>query len=166
MTLKTIDFSKKYFECDGRKFYLKDTLSFNRYRELQKLVLEFGYSATFVDIFKNLRTAWDHLNSLKLGDASVTIHNIMYGIKNLEEKYDPALRLCALFIDEEGEDSTVYDEGKMREKIDCWSRECAVTPFFQLAANLVPSWINAYKIVTQNGLREEKPSVHGQSQTE
>jgi hypothetical protein len=154
--LRVIDFSKKYFECDGRKFYLKDTLSFNRYRELQKIILEFGYSATFVDIFKNLRIAWDHLNNLHLGDAAVMLHNIMYGIKNLEDKDDPALRICALFIDEEGEDPTVYDEGKMREKIDCWSRELSVTPFFQLAANLVPSWINAYKIVSQTGLKKER----------
>ena len=156
MTLKTVDFSKKYFECDGRKFYLRDTLSFNRYRELQKCILEFGYSATFVDIFKNLRVAWDHLNNLKLGDAAVTIHNIMYGIKSLDDKDDPALRICALFIDEEGEDATQVDEGKMREKIDCWGKECSVAPFFQLAASLVPSWINAYKIVSQSGLKAEK----------
>lgn len=164
--LKTVDFSKKYFECQGRKFYLKDTLSFNRYKELQKLVIEFGYSATFIDLFKNIKTAWDHMNALKFGDAAVTLHNIMIGIKNLEDKDDAALRMCALFINEEGEDGTVYDEGKMKEKIDCWAKECAVTPFFRLAANLVPSWINAYKIVTQSGFGEEKEKVQNQSRNE
>jgi hypothetical protein len=149
--LREIDFSKKYFECDGRKFYVRDSLSFVRYRELQKLNLEFGYSATFNDIFKNIRTAWDFLNATKLGEAAVVLHNIMYGVVSLEEKNDPALRLCALFIDEDGEDPTVYDEGKMREKIECWSKELAVLPFFQLAANLVPGWMNVYKIVTQDG---------------
>jgi len=163
--LKNIDFSKKFFECQGRKFYIKESLSFNRYRELQKLILEFGYSATFVDIFKNLRIAWDHLNNLKLGDAAVTLHNIMYGIKNLEDKDDAALRICALFMDEEGEDATQYDEGKMREKVDCWSKECSVTPFFQWAANAVPSWINAYRIVSQSGLKEEG-KAQSQSKTE
>ena len=162
MTLRDIDITKKYFECDGRKFYIKDTLSFNRYHELQKLILEFGYSASFVDIFKNLRKAWDNLNSLKLGEAAIEIHNIMYGIKELEEKHDPALRICALFIDEEGEDPTVYDEGKMSEKIDCWGKELSVTPFFQLAANAVPHWTQAYKVVSRDGLvkakeRKEQP---------
>lgn len=155
MELRTLDFSKKHFTCDGRKFYVRDTLSFNRYRELQKIVIEFGYSATFVDLFKNIRTAWDHMNALKFGDAAVVLHNIMIGLKSLEEKHDPAFRMCALFIDEEGEDATVYDEAKMREKIDCWAKECSVTPFFQLAANLVPSWINAYKIVSKDGSKEE-----------
>ena len=77
-------------------------------------------------------------------------------LRSLEEKDDPALRMCALFIDEEGEDPTVYDEGKMKEKIDCWASELSVTPFFQLAASIVPAWTAAYKIVTQNGLKEEK----------
>jgi hypothetical protein len=156
MELKVIDFSQKYFECQGRKFYVKDSLSFIRYRELQKLNLEFGYSATFHDIFKNVRTAWDYLNSTKLGEAAVVLHNIMYGVVSLEEKDDPALRLCALFIDEEGEDATVYDEGKMKEKIDCWSKECAVLPFFQLASNLVPGWMPAFQVVSQSGLKSEK----------
>ena len=102
--LRVIDFAQKNFECQGRKFYVKDTLSFTRYRELQKINLEFGYSATFHDTFKHIREAWDLLNSTKLGEAAVILHNIMYGLVSLEDKDDPALRLCALFIDEEGED--------------------------------------------------------------
>lgn len=155
--LRKIDFNTKHFECGGRKFYLQDTLSFTRYRELQKLIIEFSFSATFVDLFKNIRTAWDFMNSLKLGEAAVVLHNIMVGIKTLDDKDDAALRMCALFINEEGEDSTKYDEAKMKEKIDCWGAELDVSPFFQLAANLVPSWINAYKIVSRDGLSEEKP---------
>lgn len=153
MELRTIDFSTKHFECQGRKFYVKDTLSFTRYRELQKINLEFGYSATFHDIFKNIKTAWDYLNQTKLGEAAVVLHNVMYGVVSLDDKDDAALRMCALFIDEEGEDPTVYDEGKMREKIECWGKELSVTPFFQLAANLVPNWISAYQTVSQNGLK-------------
>jgi hypothetical protein len=156
MELRVIDFSKKHFECDGRKFYIKDTLSFARYRELQKLNLEFGYSATFHDVFNHIKEAWDFLNQTKLSEAAVVLHNIMYGVVSLEDKDDPALRLCALFIDEEGEDAIVYDEGKMREKIECWSKELAVLPFFQLAASLVPHWSAAYRVVIPDGSQEEK----------
>lgn len=156
MELRSIDFSKKFFECGGRKFYVRDTLSFNRYRELQKINLEFGYSATFQDVFKHIREAWDFLNQTKLGEAAVVLHNIMYGVVSLEEKDDPALRLCALFIDEEGEDPAVYDEGKMREKIECWSKELDISPFFQLAAGLVPHWTAAYQIVSRSGSNQEK----------
>lgn len=154
--LRVIDFKDKFFECGGRKFYVKDSISFNRYRELQKLIIEFGYSATFNDVFKNLRIAWDQLNNLKLGDAAVTIHNVMYGVVSLNEKDDPALRMCALFIDEEGEDPTVYDEGKIKEKIACWGGELDVLPFFHLASDLVEGWTNAYKVVIPNGSKEDK----------
>jgi hypothetical protein len=167
MKLKNVDFSKKYFMCDGRKFFLRDSLSFNRYRELQKLILEFGFSASFVDIFKNTRKAMDFINDTKSGEAYVLLHNMALGVMKLEDKDDAALRMCALFLNEEGEDETVFDEGKMREKIDCWGKEYAVTPFFQLAATLVPSWINAYRIVSRSGsLVESQKKEQVQSPTE
>jgi len=153
-TLRDIDFAKKYFECDGRKFYVRDSLSFARYRELQKISLEFGFSSTFHDMYKNVRTAWDLLNQTKLGEAAVVLYNIMSGVVQTEEKDVPAWRLCALFIDEEGEDPTVYDEGKMREKIECWGKELSAFPFFQLAANLAPGWMNVYNGNIQSGSEE------------
>jgi hypothetical protein len=151
-TLRSVDLSKKFFECGGRKFYVRDSLSFSRYKELQKINLEFGYSATFHDIFKHIKEAWDYLNAIKLGEAAVILHNIMYGVVSLEDKDDPALRMCALFIDEEGEDPTIYDEGKMREKIECWGKELDTLPFFQLASNLVPNWMPVYNLVLKDGL--------------
>ncbi len=163
-TLKVVDFSKKHFECSGRKFYVKESLSFMRYKELQKLNLEFGYSANFHETFKKIRVAWDHLNNLRLGEAAVELHNIMYGVVSLDEKDDPALRLCALFIDEEGEDATIYDEGKMSEKIACWAESCDVAPFFQMAASLCPDWINAYKVVIQSTLETGKGQKEQSSQ--
>jgi hypothetical protein len=156
MELRTIDFDKeKYFECQGRKFYVKDVPSFTRYRELQKINIEFGFSATFLELYKSLRETYELLNKSKPADAAVFIHNVLYGIVNIDDKYDPAWRLCAIFIDEEGEDPTVYDEAKMREKIDCWGKELNPLPFFQLAANLVPNWINVYQNFSQNGLGKE-----------
>lgn len=157
--LRTIDFKQtKDFVCDGKRFHLQETLSFVRYRELQKIILEFGYSATFQDIFKNLRIAWDHLNALRLGEAAIIIHNIMAGIITLDDKDDPALRMCALFIDQEGEDPARYDEAQMKAKIECWSKELDVLPFFRLAASLTPGWMPAYKIVSRGGSRKEKVS--------
>ena len=149
--LRTIDFSEKYFECDGRKFYVKESLSFARYVELQKLNLEFGFSGSFYDIYKNVKTAFDYLNQMKPAEGAVVLHNILKGIVSLDDKDIPALKICALFIDEEGEDPTVYDEGKMKEKIDCWGKECEVIPFFQLAADLLPRWIEVYRQIIQDG---------------
>jgi hypothetical protein len=154
MELRTINFDNKFFECDGRKFYVKESLSFARYVELQKLNLEFGFSGSFYDIYKNVKTAFDYLNTMKPAEGAVVLHNILKGIVSLDDKDIPALKICALFIDEEGEDPTVYDEGKMKEKIDCWGKELEILPFFQLAANLVPHWIEILKRLSQSGLAE------------
>ena len=154
--LRIIDFSKKHFECEGRKFTLSDSLSFVRYRELQKLNLELGFSSTFEDIHKHILEAWNFLNALKLAEAAVILHNIMYGVVSLDDKYDPALRICALFINEEGEDVAIYDEGKMSEKIDCWGKSCDALPFFQLAVTLTPGWIAAYRSNIPDGINPEK----------
>lgn len=154
--LRIVDFDKKHFECeDGkRKFTVKEVPSFERYRIMQKLCLEFGFSASFLDIYNNVTTAYDFLNKSKPADGAVILHNIIVGMASAEEKYPAAFRLCALFIDEEGEDPTVYDEGKMNEKIECWNKELSPLPFFHLASNLVNGWMPAYKSFIQNGLPE------------
>ena len=151
--LRTIDFTQtKSFECAKRKFHINpDQLSFMRYRELPRINLEFGFSVSFIDLFKNVRATYDLLNQVKFADAAVLLHNILYGVVSLEEKDDPAWRICALFINEEGEDLAVYDEAKARDKIECWSKELDCLPFFQLASSLTPGWTNAYRTVIPDG---------------
>lgn len=154
--LRKIDFEKeKYFECDGKKFFVKESLSFNRYKELQKITLEFGFSATFEDIFNNLKAAVDSYNKHDYFNMSIVLYKIQKGIKNLEDKDDPAFRLCALFIDEENEDPTVYNAAMMKAKIDCWAKELEVSPFFYLATSLVPSWMPAYLLTIPSGLTKK-----------
>jgi hypothetical protein len=154
MELRTIKFDKKYFECQGRKFTIKDTLGFVRWKKLEEYSLEFTFSATPVDIFKQLGVIQGKLNELRLFDSVVIVNNLMVGIKNLVDKENISFRICALFMDAEGEDATVYDEGLMKEKIDCWSKELAAPPFIQWAANCIPGWFPIYKIVSQDGLKE------------
>ena len=158
--LRKIDFEKeKYFECGGKKYFVTDSLSFVRYRELQRLSLEFGYSATFVDIFNNLKGAIDSFNKHKYDEMVVIIHNVLNGITKIETKDDPALRVCALFILEEDEDPTVYNEGQAQAKIAAWGRELEVNPFFYLAASLVDGWMPAYEVSLKTGLKVEPPST-------
>jgi len=153
-----VDFSKKIFNCDGSKWYVEDSISFERYMALEEIAIEFGFSATFADMFKNLRKLWDLHNQLKFGESAVILHNMMKGIVNLEEKKpDASLRICALFINEENEDRTEYNEAKMRAKIDRWGKECSVRPFFHLAGSLVNGWLPAYRISLNHSFLTEKP---------
>jgi hypothetical protein len=153
--LRTVDFSKGYFECQKRKFTIHPSLGFVRWHKLQEFSLEFGFSATFIDIFKRLREVEEHLNIQRLFDAIVIINNLEMGIKSLDEKYDAAFRVCALFMNEEKEDVTKYDEGLIREKIDCWAEELEVLPFLKWAANCVPGWFPAYRQIIRDGSEKE-----------
>jgi hypothetical protein len=157
MDLKLIDFTKKQFTCDGRTFYVQDSLSFNRYRELQRISIEFGYSTTFIELFKDIQKCYDFVQTNKnWGDLAVSLYNILNGVATIGNKDAAALRLCALFINEADEDITVFDEVKIQDKIDCWARELDVSPFFHLAANLVEGWMPAYKLTTESTLKKEK----------
>jgi hypothetical protein len=157
MNLRKIDFEKETsFECDGKKYFVNSsTLSFTRYRELQKISLEFGFSAAFEDIFKNLKTAIDSYNKHDYFNMSVTLYKIQEGIVNLDTKDDPALRICALFINEENEDITSYNEALMKAKIESWGRELSIEPFFYLVTNLVPYWTNVYELHIRGGLKKD-----------
>lgn len=156
MALRKIDFSKE-FTVGGRTFYRDDSLSFNRYRELQRLSIEFGFSRQFIDLYKDIQEAYNLMQTAKnYADVSVKLFNILAGISRLEEKDPPALRLCALFLNEKDEDTTVVDEKKMKEKIDLWASELDVIPFFHLAASLVDGWMPAYRLTTRSSLESEK----------
>lgn len=149
MELKQLAANTTSFECGGKKYIIHKTLSFNRFEKLREFSLEFGFSANLTDVMKGLRKAWDYINASKFAETSVQLHNLMTGIVNLEQKDDVSLRIAALFINEENEDTTIYDEVKIKEKITIWAKELDVAFFFTFAISIVPSFVPCYKIVTQ-----------------
>jgi len=157
--MRKLDFEKdKYFECGRRHFEVSESLSFARYRESQKIMLEFGFSASFQDVYNNLNAGVDYFNKMKYYEMSIVLYKTLEGIKNIMEKDDPALRLCALFINEKDEDVTKFSEAMMKSKIDCWAEELEVSPFFYLAASLVLGWAPAYELHIQNSSNQETES--------
>jgi hypothetical protein len=149
MELKQLAADTTLFECGGKKYRIDKTLSFNRFEKLREFSLEFGFSANLTDIMKGLRKAWDQLNVSKFAETAVSIHNLMTGIVNLEQKNDISLRIASLFINEESEDITVYNEEAMNDKIAIWGKELDVAFFFTFAISIVPSFIPCYRIITQ-----------------
>lgn len=169
MELKQIADGATSFECQGKKFFIHKTLSFNRFEKLKEFSLEFGYSADIKSVMLGLRKAWDAINATKFAETAVHLHNLMTSVVNLEQKNDVSLRIAALFINEEGEDTTVYDENLIKEKISLWGKEYDVNFFFMFAISVVPSFLPVYKIVTQdfslkNNLQEKIPNDQSQPQ--
>jgi hypothetical protein len=151
-SLKTIDFDKEsYFDCAGKRFIKTESISFNRFKEMQKILLELGFSATFVDIYNNYQKMIEAYNKHDYFAMSIIAYKSMEGIKNLEDKDHPALRLAALFINEENEDVTKYNEAEMKAKIDCWASELEVFPFIALAISIHEDWLKIYLKAMEGG---------------
>ena len=157
--LKKLEPGTQYFNCSGKKYYISDKLSFIKFEKLSEWSLEFGFSATFKDLFAGLKKQYDLLNQMKLADAIVINHNLMTGIVNLEQKYNVAFRICALFILEEGENEVEFNEAKINEKIDNWSREYDAGFFLNFAASLIPNWIGVYNLVSQSISEKEREKI-------
>jgi hypothetical protein len=157
--LRKLEPGTQYFECGGKKFYISDKMSFIKFEKLSELSLEFGFSATFKDIFTQLKKLYELLNSMKFADSAIVCHNIMSGIVNLEQKDNAAFRICALFILEEGENEVEYNEAKIKEKIDCWASELDAGFFLNFAASIIPTWIAAYRLVSQNYSKKQKENI-------
>ena len=147
MELKTIDFNKKEFIANGQKYIISDKISIRRYAEYQKLMPRLTYGLGFDEIFKSLKNAYAHLNKQNFADSAVIIHNIMNGISNVEEssRIHPALKMAALFVNREGEDTKVYDEELMTKKIEDWTEEgYNVSDFFTLSLSSINGFREAY----------------------
>lgn len=156
MELKQLAPDTTSFECQGRKFKIDKTLSFNRFEKLKEFSLEFGYSADIKTIMMGLRKAWDFVNASKFADTAVQLHNLMTSVVNLEQKNDVSFRIAALFINEEDEDTTEYNEALIKEKISLWGKEYDSSFFFLFATALVPTFIPVYKFVTREFSMEDK----------
>ena len=163
--VKRLDMSKSYFEANGKKYHVTKNLCIERWRHFEDLQAMVGFGRTFEDLFTAFKDIWaflDEKGGAKVASASIVCHNAMTGIKTkLEERHHPSLMLCALFINYEGEDEKVYDEEILKAKINDWQEEgYDVNDFFQLAWNLVPSFIETYNedIVNTSNLTKKEQS--------
>lgn len=137
----------KAFEVGGVKFFVEDTLSVSRFREFEKLQIEVGFGRDFAEIFAGFSKIYEALQKGKVADAAVICSNYLEGVKGpLAGRANPVLRLCALFINTEGENKKTYDERDTIKKIDIWEKAGVdMSFFFSLAITLIPGFMKAYK---------------------
>jgi hypothetical protein len=153
--LLTIDPATRDFTANGRKYIVENAISFQRWNEYQKLQVELGYSITFKELFEKLGEAYELLNSQKFADSAVCIRGIMKGISDIDAKETPsALKLCALFINEENEDRRYINEDMINRKVDDWEKEgIDMNSFFQLALHILPGFLSTLKSISPDTLK-------------
>ena len=142
--LKKIDFEKPSFEANGKTYFVKQSLSVERYRWFEKYQIDFGFGRTYKSIADSLKKAVELGNKGKGIEAWNIVLNLIRAVgEGLDKRASNAMMLCALFIVTEDEDLTKWDEQEQQVKIDDWNTEgYDVNSFFQLASNLVTGFID------------------------
>ena len=150
---KTIDLKiGGSFKANGNTYYITDKISQRRWKEYEKLSPKLTYGIGFEEMFRTLGQAYEALNKMRFTDASVLIHNLMAGVKNVneEKRIHPSLLMCALVINKEGEDTGIYDEQIQLDKTNDWQTEgYDVIPFFAFALKSINGFREAYLVSIQ-----------------
>ena len=152
--LRTVD--TKAFECGGIKWTLSDKPSFARYAKLQELNIEFTFSQSVIDFYKGLELVEKSMNKTEFVKASSQLYNLKRGVAEIDKKQPVAFRMCALFINQEGEDLTDASDELMSRKVEIWAKELDCTPFFHLAASICREWIAAYNSFSRSSSESEE----------
>lgn len=150
--LKKLDFEATEFMAAGKKYYIKQSLSVERFRWFEKYQVDFGFGRTYKSIADALKKAVELGNKGKGIEAWNIVINLYMSIgEGLEKRTNNAMMLCALFIVTDDEDLTKWDEQMQLAKISDWNDEgYDVNSFFQLAANLVSGFIEDLEDILSN----------------
>lgn len=156
-TVKPVPMDKPSFPANGKEYTITEEISVERWRHFEDLNSLVGLGRSFSEVFNIIREAYEDLNKGKQADAAVKLHNLMTGIKNkLDGRHHPALLICALFINYDGEDTAIYDEKIMTQKVNDWQTEgYDMKSFFQLAWRFVPRFIDVYNADLENILNKQ-----------
>lgn len=153
MELKEIDFSQSSFVANGTTYYIKQSLSIERYRWYEKYQVNLGFARDFKSIHSELKKSIDLANKAKGVEAWNHVFNLYEQVGKIVDEQatiHQGFLICALFICTEDEDLTEWDENIALKKIADWNKEgFSAMSFFQLAANLTQGYIDALEEISQ-----------------
>lgn len=134
------------FIANGITYHIEKQISIARYIKYEELELEMGFGKTFGEVFDICQAAMTDINGHKQGEAYVKLYNLVYGIKNFDNKHPFVLRYCALIINAEGEDRGVINDDMINVKIENWTKEgLDIADFFQYVVTSLPAFRDRYK---------------------
>lgn len=145
--VKKIDLAQGWFMANGNKYIISNSISTERYKEYEKLEPLLTYGVGFEELFRNVKKSYELVNQQKFADAAVVLHNIMAGIKDVEDskRIHPALTMCALVINREGEESAKYSTEMVSKKVEDWTAEgLDMIDFFILALKSIKGFRLTY----------------------
>lgn len=156
-----IDLNQGSFKANGKIYKVQSVLTIARFCEFQIMEKEIAFSMTFQKVFDEINEACEMFDASRsfgeMAEAKTKLDNLRRGIAKLEEKQPTALKMCALFMNTEDEDATIWNQDLMNQKIEDWTIEgIAIQDFFQFALNSVNGFISIYKKMSEAISAEKK----------
>lgn len=156
--LKEIDFTKPVIPANGKEYKILKELPIARFKELDRMEVEFFYGVDMQTMFDKLKSAFDDLNKAKIADASVKIHNIMKGVADkVDNRVHIVMQICSLFLVTDDENINDWSIDLAREKEKDWSAEgYSMSSFFSLVASFLPGFLGAYESVLNDTSKQKE----------
>lgn len=143
--LKRIDFSQKTFTANGNEYYIANTLCFDRFQKMTEIEFDLRYGVNHAKMLEDMSVLYEDLNAQRFADCAVRIYNWMQAIADLQDRKQPILEYCALFLNKKGEDVKTWSQEMVDDKINDWTTEgIDAVSFFPLALNIGNGLKNAY----------------------
>jgi len=149
--LKQIDLSKPSFMANGKEYFFESQFTIDRFCKYQELEKELAYGYTTKTLYAELVKMWNLLNAMKFAEIATILHNLIHGLKNVQEREPVVLKMCALFINTKDEDRRIVTDDMISRKIDDWKEEgYNFDNFFKLALNTMDGFLETYRSFTQS----------------
>lgn len=144
----------------GRKYIVYPSLTVERFAIFEKLQVEMEYGVSLSAFRKEADEAYELLNKSKIADASVKIYNLKSGVSRIENgQPHPLLLICSLFICEESEDQSRWNDAEAAEKVADWAG-VDVAFFLASAKRLFSRFISGFDTASLN-FSEAQSSANG-----
>lgn len=144
----------KEFTANGKTYRIESSLSFDRWRDMQRIEAELSFASTMEQQREGIKRIYQALNAKEgLADAAVIAKNMLIGAASIDEKWIPTiLKLCALFVNEVDEDRRTITQAQIEAKIRDWNEEgIEAVSFFKLALGVLPGYASAYRDASRIG---------------
>lgn len=136
------------FEANGKKYRFDEGFTPERMMWLELYHTEFAGRNGVQGLYDGLTEVYKDLNKAEFIKSAIKVSDLLQGISELnQQKHHPALKICALFINREGEDLSNISEDLINDKINDWNIEGIDSNcFLAFALASIPNYKEIYKL--------------------
>ncbi len=147
----------KEFMANGKRYLIETAIPVGRFMEFEILQLELMQGMSIEKVYERINVLYQLLNQQRFADCAVIANELRSNVVKKVEREPTVLKICALFINAEDEDRSTFNNDTVVRKLADWKAECLdMRDFFQFAFDLIPSYTNIYKQLTQTITEMEK----------